>query len=202
MRKLIGLIATAAAGAIVTVTLLVAPAAQAAVPLPQIGGANPCQAAISGNVVTACLTPNTINLSNPQNCQPFPDGNEFQSRLDFNGVGIDWTFPNGGQACVSVSYTAQQPSAGCSYFFYVPNGFATSKIIPRVENEFGQVFTDTGDTLDENPVSGWQRFGPNFDEPIAAIAFTDSNGIGPTTSQQIGWGNTARFGIWQVCPRT
>lgn len=207
VRRVIPLLAAASAAAVTALTLLPSGAAQAAVPLPQIGGANPCQAVVTGDVATACLTPDTSNISPtnpptiPPGCSPFAGNEEFQSATDGNGVPIFWTYPNGSNPCVQVLYITRQPTTGaCSYYFYVPNRLATSIITPRTENPFDG--WSPAASFDENPVSGWQRFVPEENEQILAVGFTDANGRGPTRTEQIGWGQDSGHGIWQVCPRT
>ncbi|MBR7838032.1 hypothetical protein KDL01_32465 [Actinospica durhamensis] len=110
----------------------------------------------SGNWVD-CLTASTQVLhSGTTNC---PGSSQYFSATDNSGNPIDWTYSNNNYACISVSYMPVTTGTFCSYWFYAPNGYATGTIT------FGYWVAGTKYTftLNEAPVSGWQKLFTNYD---------------------------------------
>ncbi len=119
-----------------------------------------------------------------------PGSSQYFSATDANGVGIQWTYSNGSNACVRVHYNGVRDGRTCEYWFYVPNGFATGTIV------FG--WWDWNNvkhyaSLNENPVSGWQFAFTATN--LQYIEFQDNNGQSPG-STQIGWANQSDYGFW------
>jgi hypothetical protein len=108
---------------------------------------------------------------------------------DFSGIPINWTFTNGNVTCVNVTYSFSYTDSRktCDFYFYVPNGFATTKIKATLSN-------GTQESLDEEPVNGWQHWFKGTG--ITSLTFTDGNG---TTHQEMGWGSTASWSIERLC---
>lgn len=132
---------------------------------------------------TTTLARNTTNC--PGNDQYFPDH-------DVNGVAIDRTYANGGNACVQVAYLPRTTSASCAFRFWVPSGHATARIV------FGYWTTDgvkhyVG--LDEAPRDGWYTIFTSAN--VTAINFQDNNG--QAYPLEIGWGTDRYHGMRQEC---
>lgn len=175
---------------VVSATLIVglgAAPASAAVPVPGSHGA--CSPGAFGTLPWCFGVPDrqtTYTLeSNTANC---PGTSQYFSATDANGVGIQWTYSNGSHGCVKVHYNGVNDGRTCEYWFYVPAGHATGKIV------FG--WRDWNNvkhyaSLDENPVSGWQ-FAFNA-KNLQYIEFQDNNGQSGT---QIGWANQQDYGFW------
>lgn len=117
---------------------------------------------------------------------------QYYTQNDYYGFPSAWTYANGSDACVQVSYTPATTTANCSFWFYVPAGDATSRVI------FG--YWDTGGTkhyaaIDENPVEGWNRVFTAAN--VTTINFQDNNGH--AYPEQIGWGTGTGHGLQQRC---
>jgi len=182
--------------------LAVAPAA-ASIPGPSVGGANTCAGGSDSISAGYCLAPTQWQVNPSQTvCPPFPDGRQWQNTTDLNKVPELWTYPNGNTACVEVGYTPSTTYDHCDFYFYVPWGplakSSTSLVAFSYEDVTG---TWHSATLDESPVRGWQLA---FSSGVAVqwIDFTDANGRGPTTSQEIAWNHDgAAHGIWEFCAK-
>jgi hypothetical protein len=184
-----------------TAGALTAAPAMAQTPGPNVGGANACAAGSDSLSAGYCLAPSTFQLNyDTHQCPPFPDGRQWQNATDLNGVPELWTYPNGSTACIEVDYHPSQAYDNCDFYFYVPYGPTWKSSTSLVKFSYEDVQgTWHSATVDENPVSGWQLA---FTSQIAIhlISFTDANGRGPTTSEEIAWGNQGtQFGIWQFC---
>jgi hypothetical protein len=134
-----------------------------------------------------------------ENTSACPGTQQYFSATDYSGVPIDWTYANGNNPCISVSYGFSENTYGyCSFYVYVPNGDATAKII------FGYNVNGSGwygTTLDENPVSGWQPI-PGLQDLGAYgtptyIQWSDNDG--QSYPQKIGWGQSADYSILEWC---
>lgn len=180
-----------------------------AIPGPTIGGHNACTPGTDGIAAGFCLAPtDTVIDTNKTNCPPFPDGRQWQDTTDLWNVPERWTYPNGNHACIRVSYTPSTVYDLCDFIFYVPWGpsskSSTSLVVFNWETIDG---TWHSSTIDESRVRGWQTA---FSSSLAvqAISFTDANGRGPTTSEEIAWNrgtsgvSAQSYGIWQFCSRT
>lgn len=146
---------------------------------PSPSGTSVCATASGPNLTAYCDVP-TVTIT----C-----GGAIGSRNDYNGIPINWTYTNGTTTCDTVKYTFgyNNGRTDCSYYFYVPNGFATTTIQATLSD-------GTHETLDENPVSGWQYW---FDATgITSLTFTDAN---HTTGQDLGWGRAASHSIERLC---
>jgi hypothetical protein len=157
-----------------------------------------------------CLAPSTVALSTSgPYCTPFPDGREWQDYVDANQVRQYWTYSNGSNACVRVSYTtpASTYPYSCRFYFYVPtNGYANA-VIYFGTRQAGQTTWNNGAfRLDEFSASGWvQLFLVGASSGIAEIRFQDNDGQA-AGSHYLGWGvnnysstDPAAYGIKQVC---
>lgn len=141
---------------------------------------------------STCTPVNGPHLS--ANCDaPSPPaitcGGAIGSRNDYSGIPINWTYTNGSTPCVTITYSFGFASGRttCSFYFYAPNGFATTTIQATLSDGSHQSFY-------ENPVSGWQHW---FDATgITSLTFTDGNG---TTNQQMGWGSSSGQSIERIC---
>ncbi len=123
-----------------------------------------------------------------------PGTQQYFSTYDDSGVPIDWTYANGSNQCVEVSYTPTYTSTSCAFDFYVPNGYATGYVDLKVG------YLANGDPhyvtydLNENPVSGFQQVFTLSD--VFSVTFGDNDGQSGT---QIGWGSNVAASLRQVC---
>jgi hypothetical protein len=142
-------------------------------------GTSKCVAVEGTNVTSYCDAP-SVNIA----C-----GGAIGSRNDFNGIPINWTFTNGNTTCdtITYSYGFNDSRTVCSFYLYVPNGFATTTIKATLSDGSHVSFN-------ENPVSGWQHWFDATD--ITHLTFTDANG---TTNQEMGWGRTSTWSIGRFC---
>ena len=59
-------------------------------------------------------------------CTPFADGTYWQNASDSAGNPVSWTYANGSSPCVTVTFTAVPLLAVCTFWLYVPKGYATA----------------------------------------------------------------------------
>lgn len=158
------------------------PASAASDPLPQFTNlVGTCSSKIA-NIDGRCFIADVTTLeNNTTNC---PGTSQFFSSPpnDANNVPIDWTFANNAHACISVSYDINPPNSFgvCEYWFYVPAGHATGNII------FGYWVNNAKHTftLNENPVSGWQKLFTDAPQSVTNDGFPGAfDGTGPRTIQ-------------------
>ncbi|MEV6971332.1 hypothetical protein AB0M47_40170 [Hamadaea sp. NPDC051192] len=131
-----------------------------------------------------------------RNSTSCPGNDQFFTATDGTGAPIHWTYANGSNRCVTISYNPDtSASANCRFEFYVPNAHATGQIAFKffyTEGDAPKTFTNW---VDENPVSGWQTIGQASN--VYRIEFTDANG--QTAGPQLGWGADANHGIRRSC---
>lgn len=197
---------------------LAAAAAFATAALFMAGGPAQAHASVSGSVrpnVSAgstagcvndakdfCRTASPAHVGSGPNCTPFADGNYWETPAKGDGLGhpISWTYANGSTPCVRVSFTARAVSTQCSFWLYVPDGYATAT--------FTLGWQDTGGTwhttepVNEASVTGWSlitMFNPSQRTAanVTQLYFQDNNG--QSYPSQLGWGSTNPYGIWQAC---
>jgi hypothetical protein len=136
------------------------------------------------------LTAHTTTLArNTSNC---PGANQYFSGADLNGVPIDWTYANGGSACVRVTYNPRITADVCDFYYFVPTGDATANII------FGYWTTDGQKhyaSLDEGPRDGWYYLFSSAN--VTSVQFQDNNG--QAYPLQLGWGTDYAHGLNQFC---
>lgn len=199
--RLLGLVSVVA----VTASLLLATPAWA-IPGPTTGGHNPCASGVDGLAAGFCLAPSELVLeTGTKNCPAFRDGRQWQDTTDLWNVPERWTYPNGNYPCLRVDYQPVTTYDVCDFVFYVPWGptakSSTSLVVFHWQTVDGTWHTST---VNEAPVRGWQTA---FTSGMAvrAIYFTDANGRGPTTSEEIAWNRgtssvpASSYGIWQFC---
>lgn len=119
-------------------------------------------------------------------------GGSIGSNNDYNGVPINWTYTNGSTPCdvVTYSFGYSNGRTTCSYYIYVPYGFATTTILATLSD-------GSQESMYEDPVSGWQQLPSWFDATgITSLTFTDANG---TTNQDMGWGRASQHSIERLC---
>lgn len=146
---------------------------------PSPSGTSVCAVASGPNLTAYCDVP-TVTIY----C-----GGAIGNRNDYSGVPINWTYTNGSTTCDVVTYSFAYSNGrnDCSYYIYVPNGFATTVIQATLSD-------GTPVSMNEDPVSGWQYW---FDATgITSLTFTDGNG---TTNQDMGWGSAASRSIERLC---
>jgi hypothetical protein len=103
-------------------------------------------------------------------------------------VPVNWTWSNGGKACLKAQYNPPANGGNCAFYFYVPSNYATANVV------FGYWTTDGVKhyaSLNEAQVSGW-TFAFRA-RNVNRIEFQDNNG---QTGTQIGWGANNNFGWW------
>jgi hypothetical protein len=150
-------------------------------PAPRTASVSPCNG-------WYCLGPSvTVLESNTTACQ---GSTQYFGGTDHNGVGVNWTYSNGGHACVNVSYRPAYTSLSCSFWIYVPNEYATATVyFGYWSNGVKRIVS-----LNEATVDGWVYL---FNAPyVSKIDFQDNNG---QTGTRIGWGSSATYGIAQYC---
>ena len=151
----------------VTISLfIVLPATSDASPAPELravsafspavtGSSSKCSDVVaqSGGVNSTCSGPNDSTIGT--NCTPFPNGQQWQDYIDGNGVPSQWTYSNGSQACVRVTYHVTVTNTSCSFWFYIPRGHATANIFFGWWD--GNEMKHFAATVNEDPVDGWQQ---------------------------------------------
>lgn len=118
-------------------------------------------------------------------------------RADVNGVGVGWTYTNGGNRCVNVVYGVKTLDRHCDFYFYVPRNHATGIVNFKVDLAPRGGFGGPGLLgINEEPVSGWEYIGSG--RLVESLTFGDDNGQA-YKSKKLGWGMDAEHGIKQVC---
>lgn len=134
----------------------------------------------------------TVLASNNSTC---PGSQQYFSTTDNSGVPIDWTYANGSNQCVQVSYSPTFTPASCTFYFYVPNGYATGYVDLKVGHLVNGNPGVTTYQLNENPVSGFTQV---FTLPnVYSVTFGDNDGQSYPT--QIGWGSNVADSLRQNC---
>ena len=113
---------------------------------------------------------------------------QYYNATDGNGKNIQWTYSNGGHACMRVHYDGVNDGRSCEYWFYVPKGYATGTIYFGWWDWSGIKHSAS---IYEGDKSGW-----NYAfraKNLASIEFQDNNG---QTGTQIGWANQQNYGFW------
>lgn len=133
----------------------------------------------------------TVLHNNTPTC---PGTQQYFSTHDGSGVPIDWTYANGSNQCVQVSYTPTYTSASCSFDFYVPNADATGNVDFKVGYTVNGNPHTTTYVLNENPVSGFTHVFTLAN--VFSVTFGDNDGQKGT---QIGWGSNVAASLRQTC---
>ena len=137
----------------------------------------------------------TVVAHNTTAC-PGSAQSQYFTATDANTQPIDWTYANGSQQCINVSWAISSPATSCHYDIYVPAGHATGTLSLTVG-----ALTSAGNphyytvSLNENPVSGWQSLTDNTN--VFSVRFGDNNGQSYPT--ELGWGSAQKDGIRQTC---
>lgn len=137
----------------------------------------------------------TVVAHNTTAC-PGSAQSQYFMATDANSQPIDWTYANGSQQCINVSWAISSPATSCHYDIYVPAGHATGTLNLTVG-----ALTSAGNPhyytvqLNENPVSGWQSLTDNTN--VFSVRFGDNNGQSYPT--ELGWGSAQKDGIRQTC---
>ena len=134
----------------------------------------------------------TVLGSNTKTC---PGSQQYFSTTDNSGVPIDWTYANGANQCVQVSYTPIYTPSSCTFSFYVPNKDATGYVDFRVGYTVNGNPHFTTYQLNENPVSGFTQVFTLSN--VFSVTFGDNDGQSNPT--QIGWGANIAASLRQNC---
>jgi hypothetical protein len=118
---------------------------------------------------------------------------QWYDATDGNNVAVHYTNSGDTRACMRVRYDMYPTSRSCSFWMYIPKGYATGSIT------FG--WWDTNNvkhywSIDENYVDGWQFI---FNAAnLTRIEWQDNNGQ-QTNSRYLGWSSDNQHGFAQRC---
>ncbi|MFB9238783.1 hypothetical protein ACFFWC_25185 [Plantactinospora siamensis] len=133
--------------------------------------------------------------NNTTNC---PGTQQYFGATDLYGLPTNYTYSNGSHACVRVTFPPVTKSSTCDFWFYVPAGYGTAKVVFGywVRNPSTGVTTKYYASVDEQPLEGWHKVFSAAN--VTDINFQDNNGQ-PQGDYLIGWGNGPSHGMRQSC---